>query len=402
MHHLIKEQVEKLRNDTDKQYQVEEAENIIRNYVIDNVQVMEADQTQSVKEAVRHHVGKEVWRDDYGRVYLRHTQAHQRTVSMSQEKARRSGVPLPESGTAGIQHDQYAEMGMDGRWTYEENIRFIEKQVEGERGKTKQFEAKHKTEQEKTKVEQIKAEKELTKAKTAQVKIQEKTKQLQIKKNAETAQIEIQEKTKQLEIQHRIEQAKTHSTTESRLNALTRPSKRQKTRTLFDIINNDSNCKFRGYLNVTTAVIGGTSIREKGAIEDACERLAAAAQEGEHPCYVRKGCEKTGQVPLVYSPASSQQWDDLIGHLQNVLENDRRDESSTSSPTTASRWVPERSYTFEDLQSRLKDLFPKKKEGKYAHFWTLIDAAATDNTKLDQVCAHRVQCCLVFCAHVTL
>ena len=109
MHHLIKEQVEKLRNDTDKQYQVEEAENIIGNYVMDNVEVMEAAQTQSVKEAVRHHVRKEVWMDDLGRVYLRHTQAHQRTVSMSQDEARLSGVPIPQSGTAGVQPGvQYA------------------------------------------------------------------------------------------------------------------------------------------------------------------------------------------------------------------------------------------------------------------------------------------------------
>ena len=104
MHHSIKEQVEKLRNDTDKQYQVEEAENIIGNYVMDNVEVVEAAQTQSVKKSVRHHVQKQVWMDDFGRVYLRHTQAHQRTVSMSKDEARRSGVPIPESGTAGVQH----------------------------------------------------------------------------------------------------------------------------------------------------------------------------------------------------------------------------------------------------------------------------------------------------------
>ena len=37
---LIKGQVEQLRNDTDQQYPVDEAENIFRSYVMDNVDVV--------------------------------------------------------------------------------------------------------------------------------------------------------------------------------------------------------------------------------------------------------------------------------------------------------------------------------------------------------------------------
>ena len=67
---LIKGQVEQLRNDTDQQYPVDEAENIVRSYVMDNVDVVEAAQTRFVKEAVKQHVPKEVWMDDSGRVFL--------------------------------------------------------------------------------------------------------------------------------------------------------------------------------------------------------------------------------------------------------------------------------------------------------------------------------------------
>ena len=67
---LIKGQVEQLRNDADKQYPVDEAENIVRSYVMDNVDVLEAAQTRFVKEAVKQHVRKVVWMDDSGRVFL--------------------------------------------------------------------------------------------------------------------------------------------------------------------------------------------------------------------------------------------------------------------------------------------------------------------------------------------
>ena len=52
---LIKRQVEQLRNDTDKQYAVDEAENIVGTYVMDNVDVVEAvSVTACVTNSVAH------------------------------------------------------------------------------------------------------------------------------------------------------------------------------------------------------------------------------------------------------------------------------------------------------------------------------------------------------------